>query len=53
LLEPGSYPRSAQVHQAQLKSRGKLVIAEESGHHMPADDPDLVIESVQSILAER
>jgi len=33
-----------------LSSEGKQVIAEESGHHIQLDQPDLVIEAIQDLV---
>ena len=43
--------RQAQEDLAKLNRRGQLVIAGETGHHIPTDQPDLVIEAVESALA--
>jgi pimeloyl-ACP methyl ester carboxylesterase len=36
---------------ARLSSRGKLVIAERSGHHVQLDQPELVAETIAEVLA--
>jgi len=36
---------------AALSSRGKLVIAEHSGHHVQLDQPELVIQAIADVLA--
>jgi pimeloyl-ACP methyl ester carboxylesterase len=35
-----------------LGSRGRHVVAERSGHWIPLDEPELVVEAVRSVLAD-
>jgi dienelactone hydrolase len=40
-----------QADLVMLTSQGSQVIAEESGHHVPSQQPDVVVEAVQRVLA--
>jgi len=33
-----------------ISSNGKRVIAEKSGHHIHADEPELIVESIEALL---
>jgi pimeloyl-ACP methyl ester carboxylesterase len=35
---------------AGLSRRGKLIVAERSGHHVQLDEPDLVVQSIRDVL---
>jgi pimeloyl-ACP methyl ester carboxylesterase len=41
-----------QVELAALSSRGKRIVAEQSGHNIHLDQPELVISAIQEILTE-
>lgn len=43
--------RQLQEELAQLSSAGSLVVAEESGHNIALDRPDLVLAAIQQVLA--
>lgn len=40
-----------QREHAKMSSRGELVVAEKSGHGIPSDQPELVLESLQKVIA--
>jgi pimeloyl-ACP methyl ester carboxylesterase len=41
-----------QVELAQLSPQGKQVVATESGHYIPLDQPHLVIDAIEQVVAE-
>ncbi|MBI1280561.1 MAG: alpha/beta fold hydrolase [Anaerolineaceae bacterium] len=42
---------SLQTELAALSPQGKLVLADKSGHHIQLDQPDLVIDAIEQVLA--
>src|SRR5262245_9098213 len=36
---------------ARLSRNGRLVVAEHSGHHVQLDEPDLVVKTIQEVVA--
>jgi dihydroorotase len=45
--------QSDQRAMAAISRRGKQVIATRSGHHIQLDEPELVVETIQQLLATR
>lgn len=56
---PSGYPAAAleavweplQTKLAALTPDGRLVVAEQSGHFIPGDEPDVVIDAIQEVVA--
>ena len=40
-----------QTELAALSTQGELVIADKSGHHIQLDQPNLVIDAIEQVLA--
>jgi pimeloyl-ACP methyl ester carboxylesterase len=49
--EDKAWWRGLQTELAALSPQGKLVLAEQSGHYIQLDQPNLVIDAVQQVLA--
>ncbi len=49
---PSSERRRDQDEVAKLSSRGRHVVAAASGHWIPLDEPELVVEAIRSVLDE-
>lgn len=41
-----------QADLATITSQGRQVVAEDSGHHIPSQQPEVIVEAVRSVLAE-
>jgi pimeloyl-ACP methyl ester carboxylesterase len=50
--DPGEYRLRQQEALARLSTRGRHVVATNSGHWIPLDQPAVVIEAIESLLAE-
>jgi pimeloyl-ACP methyl ester carboxylesterase len=48
--EPGDYRLRQQDRLAQLSTRGRHIMASHSGHWIPLDQPEIVIETVREML---
>lgn len=49
--DPGDYRIRQQEALARLSSRGRHVIASDSGHWVPLDQPEIVIETIAELIA--
>lgn len=50
--DPGEYRLRQQEALARLSTRGRHVIASHSGHWIPLDQPDVVIDAITGLIAE-
>jgi hypothetical protein len=44
--------RADQASMVTMSRRGKHVTATRSGHHVPIDEPELVVRTIRDVLAE-
>ena len=51
--DPGDYRIAQQEALARLSTRGRHVVAVNSGHWVPLDEPDLVIDVIRDVLHAR
>jgi pimeloyl-ACP methyl ester carboxylesterase len=50
--DPGEYRLRQQEALARLSTRGRHLVASNSGHWVPLDEPQIVIDTIASLLAE-
>lgn len=53
--DPATFDALRAEQQADLATftpQGRQVIAEESGHHVPSEQPDIVVEAIRSVLSD-
>jgi pimeloyl-ACP methyl ester carboxylesterase len=50
--DPGDYRLCQQDALARLSTHGRHVIATDSGHWIPLDQPEVVVEAIKSVLSE-
>jgi pimeloyl-ACP methyl ester carboxylesterase len=44
--------RKNQMELAQRSTQGKLVIVENSGHHIPHDQPGVVVDAIRDVVTD-
>ena len=49
--DPGAYRLRQQDRMAALSTRGRHIVASESGHWIPLDQPEVVIEAIKEVVA--
>jgi pimeloyl-ACP methyl ester carboxylesterase len=50
--DPGEYRLNQQEALARLSTRGRHIVASNSGHWIPLDQPDVVIRAIQTVLVD-
>ena len=50
-IDRGAYRLRQQDRMATLSTRGRHIMASESGHWIPLDQPEVVIEAIEEVVA--